>query len=158
YGSENATPHPDRLAGGGFRFTPFFNAARRCPPRAALLSGLYPPPAGVGRMLRDWERPGYTHGLNETSVPIAPLLRGAGYRTHHTGKWHVGGVGAKQDARNHPMNRGFDRAYGSGGGGNYFALRPLYLDRQELKPGDDFYATDAFTDYAVKFLDEHGRD
>src|SRR5262249_5997128 len=77
---------------------------------------------------------------------------------YHIGKWHVGGVGAKQDARNHPMNRGFDRAYGSGGGGNYFALRPLYLDRQELKPGDDFYATDAFTDYAVKFLDEHGRD
>src|SRR5947208_1376506 len=53
---------------------------------------------------------------------------------------------------------GFDRAYGTGGGGNYFAPTPLYLDRQNLKPGDDYYITDAFTDYAVQFLTEHGKE
>jgi arylsulfatase len=158
YGSEVATPNLDRLAAGGLRFTQFYNCARCCPTRAALLTGLYPHQAGVGHMLGDWQAPGYTTGLNEQCATVAELLRDAGYRTYHVGKWHVGGVGAAKDARNHPMNRGFDRAYGSGGGGNYFALRPLYLDRADVKPGDDFYATDAFSDHAVQFLAEHGRE
>ncbi len=158
YGSEVATPNLDRLAKQGLRFTQFYNAARCCPSRAALLTGLYPHQAGVGHMLDDYHKPGYTTGLNESCVTVAELLRETGYRTYHVGKWHVGGIGAKQNPRNHPMSRGFDRAYGSGGGGNYFALRPLYLDRKPVVPGEDFYATDAFTDYAVQFLDEHGRD
>jgi arylsulfatase len=109
-------------------------------------------------MLGNWHPPGYTSGLNEKCATIAELMRDAGYRTYHVGKWHVGGVGMAKDTRNHPMNRGFDRAYGTGGGGNYFALRPLYLDRESVNPGEDFYATDAFTDYAVKFIAEHGRE
>ena len=114
-------------------------------------------------MLGNLHPPSYTTGLGENSATIAELLRDAGYRTYHIGKWHVGGVGPnfsadKPAARNHPMNRGFDRAYGSGGGGNYFALTPLYLDREPTKPGENFYATDAFSDYAVKFLEEHGRE
>lgn len=157
YGSEIATPNLDRLAASGLRFTQFYNAARCCPTRAALLTGLYPHQAGVGHMLQDWKKPAYSAGLNESCATIAELLHGAGYRTYHIGKWHVGGVGAKSDARNHPINRGFDRAFGSGGGGNYFALRPLYLDRQILQPDDNFYATGAFTEHAVQFLDEHGR-
>src|SRR5260221_5406563 len=64
YGSEIATPNLDRLAAGGLRFTQFYNAARCCPTRAALLTGLYPHQAGVGHMLQDWQRPGYTNGLN----------------------------------------------------------------------------------------------
>ncbi len=163
YGSSIATPNLDRLAAGGLRFTQFYNAARCCPTRAALLTGLYPHQAGVGHMLQPWQPPGYTAGLGENTATIAELLRDAGYRTWHVGKWHVGGVGAnltldKPAARNHPMNRGFDRAYGSGGGGNYFALTPLYLDGENLKAGENFYATDAFTDHAVKFLEDHGRE
>jgi len=163
YGSSIATPNLDRLAAGGLRFTQFYNAARCCPTRASLLTGLYPHQAGVGHMLQPWRPPSYSSGIGENTATIAELLRDSGYRTYHVGKWHVGGLGgggakAKADTRNHPMNRGFDRAYGSGGGGNYFALQPLYLDRENIKPGEDFYATDAFTDYAVKFLEEHGRD
>ncbi len=163
YGSSIATPNLDRLAAGGLRFTQFYNAARCCPTRAALLTGLYPHQAGVGHMLGAWRPPSYTSGLGENTATIAELLRDSGYRTYHVGKWHVGGVGPnlsadKPAARNHPMNRGFDRAYGSGGGGNYFALTPLYLDREPTKPGDNFYATDAFTDHAVKFLEEHARE
>jgi arylsulfatase len=158
YGSEVATPNLDRLAADGLRFTRFYNAARCCPTRAALLTGLYPHQAGVGHMLGNWHPPGYTDGLNDRCATIAELLHDAGYRTYHVGKWHVGGVGGKKPGRNHPLNRGFDRAYGSGGGGNYFALRPLYLDRDAVPPGDDFYATDAFSDYAVQFLEGHGRD
>lgn len=157
YGSEIATPNLDRLADKGLRFTQFYNCARCCPTRAALLTGLYPHQAGVGHMLGNWQPPGYTDGLNERCASIAELLRPAGYRTYHVGKWHVGGVGGKQPGRNHPFNRGFDRTYGTAGGsGGYFNL-PLYLDREAVQPGEDFYATDAFTDYAVKFLDEHGK-
>ncbi|MFM8468891.1 MAG: arylsulfatase [Limisphaerales bacterium] len=163
YGSRIATPNLDRLAAGGLRFTQFYNAARCCPTRAALLTGLYPHQAGVGHMLQAWRPPSYTSGLGENTATIAELLREAGYRTYHVGKWHVGGVGGNLTAdspaaRNHPMNRGFDRAYGSGGGGNSFALTPLYSDRENIKAGEDFYATDAFTDHAVKFLEEHGRE
>ncbi len=159
YGSSIATPNLDRLAAGGLRFTQFYNCARCCPTRAALLTGLYPHQAGVGHMLGDWSRFGaaYSNGLNEHTATLAEMLHEAGYRNYHIGKWHVGGVGGKQDGRNHPMNRGFDRAFGTGGGGSHFSL-PLYLDRETVKAGEDFYSSDAFTEYAVKFLEEHGRE
>src|SRR5258708_16232089 len=71
YGSEIATPNLDRLAAGGLRFTQFYNGARCCPTRAALLTGLYSHQAGVGHMLGDWKKPGYTTGLNESCATIA---------------------------------------------------------------------------------------
>ncbi len=156
YGSEIATPNLDRLAAGGLRFTQFYNAARCCPTRAALLTGLYPHQAGVGHMLEDWTRmaPAYSSGLNNRCVTIADLLRQAGYRTYHIGKWHVGGFGAGRE-QNFPLNRGFDRYYGTSGGGNYFEPVPLYLDREELTPGSDYYFTDAITEQAVRFLGDH---
>lgn len=157
YGSEIATPNLDRLAENGLRFTQFYNTSRCCPTRAALLTGLYSHQAGVGHMLQNWHPPSYTSGLNNQCATIAELLHLADYRNYHAGKWHVGGL-RKGDSTNHPLNRGFDRAYGSGGGGNYFALRPLYLDRETVKAGDDFYATDAFSDWAVRFVREHGRE
>jgi arylsulfatase len=160
YGSEISTPNLDRLAAGGLRFTQFYNCARCCPTRAALLTGLYPHQAGVGHMLGDWKKPAYSTGLNEHCVTIAEMLHAAGYRTYHIGKWHVGGVGGPMatSARNFPLNRGFDRYYGTGGGGSYFDPKPLFLDRQALQPGPDYYITDALTDYATRFIEEHGRD
>lgn len=158
YGSEIATPNLDRLAANGLRFTQFYNAARCCPTRAALLTGLYPHQAGVGHMLQNWHPPGYSGGLNDRCATIAELLRQAGYRNYHVGKWHVGGLGQKADARNHPMNRGFDRAFGMGGGGNYFVPRGLYLDRDQVEPDSDFYVTDAFSNQAAAFLEAHHRE
>lgn len=160
YGSQIATPNLDGLAAGGLRFTQFHNAARCCPTRASLLTGLYPHQAGVGCMLQDWTKFGaaYSSGLNQSCATIPELLHTAGYRNYHVGKWHVGGLGPKADARNHPLERGFDRAYGTGGGGNYFAPNPLYLDRTTVKPGPDFYLTDALSDYAVQFLGEHAKE
>jgi arylsulfatase len=55
------------------------------------------------------------------------------------------------------LTRGFDRYYGTAGGGNYFAPKPLFLDREQVKPENDYYFTDAVTSYAVQFLEEHGR-
>src|SRR5579862_6422223 len=53
YGSEIATPNLDRLAAEGIRFTQFYNTARCCPSRAALLTGLYSHQAGIGHMVAD---------------------------------------------------------------------------------------------------------
>jgi arylsulfatase len=157
YGSEIPTPNLSRLAAEGLRFTQFYNAARCCPTRAALLTGLYPHQAGVGHMLQDWGRPGYAPGLNDRVATIAERLRDAGYRSYHVGKWHVGGFGPAA-GRNFPLDRGFERAVGTAGGGNYFDPKPLYEDRRALTHGPDIYVTDFFTDAAVRFIEEHARD
>lgn len=158
YGSRVETPQLDRLASQGVRFTQFYNAARCCPTRAALLTGLYPHQAGVGHMTQDWTKYGaaYSAGLNQQSATIAELLREAGYRNYLAGKWHVGGR-IKGQEQNYPTRRGFDHWYGTFGGGDFFAPDNLYLDDQPIKPAGDYYFTDAITEHAVKFLDEHAR-
>src|SRR5687767_5270560 len=64
YGGEVATPNLDALAAGGLRFTQFYNTARCCPTRASLLTGLYPHQAGLGHMMEDKGKPGYTGNLS----------------------------------------------------------------------------------------------
>src|SRR5215813_12241539 len=81
YGSEIATPNLDGLARGGLRFTQFYNAARCCPTRASLMTGLYPHQAGIGHMVEDRGFPAYRGDLSPRSVTIAEAVRGAGYRT-----------------------------------------------------------------------------
>src|SRR5262249_17436413 len=71
YGGEIATPNLDALAANGLRFTQFYNTARCCPTRASLLTGLYPHQAGVGHMMEDWGKPGYTGNLNASCRTIA---------------------------------------------------------------------------------------
>src|SRR4026207_1281944 len=80
YGGEIPTPRLDALAANGLRFTQFYNTARCCPTRAALLTGLYSHQAGVGHMIEDRGRDGYRGELNNRCVTIAEALRPAGYR------------------------------------------------------------------------------
>lgn len=158
YGGEDATPHLDALAARGVRLTQFYNGARCCPSRAALLTGLYAHQAGVGHMLQQWRKPAYANGLAENCATIAELLRPAGYRAYHVGKWHVGGAGPKSNHRNHPVNRGFHRSWGTAGGGDFYKLQPLYDGLEFIQPGPDFYATDAFTEHATRFIEDHARE
>ena len=163
YGSEIATPNLDKLAAGGIRFDQFYNCARCCPTRAALLTGLYPHQAGVGHMLGNWRPPSYSAGLGPNCVTLAEALKPAGYRTYHVGKWHVGGAGGRKKAAketavpNAPPDRGFDRSLATGGG-HHFTPGNLQLDRATIPPPTDYYSTDTFTEYAVQFLGEHGRE
>ncbi|MFV1964704.1 MAG: arylsulfatase [Pirellulaceae bacterium] len=165
YGGEIATPHLDQLAADGLRFIRFYNAARCCPTRASLLTGLYPHQAGMGGMIRsrkDAKTSGPYQGyLNDHCVTIAEVLRQAGYSTYMAGKWHVG-----EFRPGWPVDRGFDRYYGLiSGGMNYFNIRlgkrkgifrHFAVDGEEYRPpADGFYATDAFTDHALSVLREH---
>jgi arylsulfatase A-like enzyme len=157
YGSEIETPHLDALARGGVRFTQFYNAARCCPTRAALLTGVYPHQAGIGHMVANDGIPSYQGFLNDRTVTLAEALRAAGYTTLMTGKWHVGSAPGQW-----PLDRGFDRFWGTpSGGGVYFRetleLRPEVFfvnDATRIEPPADLHVTDTFTDRALEMIDE----
>ena len=164
YGGEIQTPNLDGLAKNGVRFTQFYNTARCCPTRASLLTGLYPHQAGVGHMTVDHGHDGYSGQLNRHCVTIAEALRPASYRTYMCGKWHVcRNTKADGEKSVWPLQRGFEKFYGTiAGGGSFYD--PTTLCRQntlitpqndpEYKPAD-FYYTDAISDNAVRFLQQH---
>jgi len=157
YGGEIETPHLDALAAGGLRFTQFHNSARCCPTRAALLTGLYPHQAGIGHMVGNDGIPSYQGYLNDRCLTLAEAVKGAGYTTLAVGKWHVGSAPGQW-----PLDRGFDRFWGTPtGGGVYFKdtlqirKEVFFVSGQErIEPPDDLYVTDTFTDRALEFLDQ----
>jgi arylsulfatase A-like enzyme len=158
YGSEVPTPHLDALSARGVKFSQFYNAARCCPSRAALLTGHYPHAASMGHMtFSPVKSPGYVGVLNPHTPTIAEALKLAGYRSYLVGKWHVG-VTSQREGLAHPLERGFDRFHGTGAGGNFFKPKQLYEDRTAITPGDDFYITDDLNDQASRYLREHVRD
>ena len=158
YGGEIETPNLDKLAAGGLRFTQFYNTARCCPTRAALMSGLYSHQAGVGHMVEDRGREGYRGDLSTQCVTIAEVLKTAGYSTYMTGKWHLTpNVKPGASKHNWPLQRGFDRFFGTiHGAGSFFDPNSLTLDNELIPlPSKDFYYTDAIADYASRFIKEH---
>ena len=169
FGGEIDTPNLDALAASGVRFTQFYNTARCCPTRAALLTGLYSHQAGIGHMMEDHSAtagPAYSGELSKKAVTIAEVLRPAGYRTYMAGKWHVTRQtkrGADEVAPNWPLQRGFDRFYGTiHGAGSFFDPNTLTRDNTPISPFADpeykpaeFYYTDAISDQAARFVREH---
>ena len=157
YGSEIPTPHLDALAKNGLRFTQFYNTGRCCPTRAALLTGVYPHQAGVGHMTENRGVPGYEGRLNAQCATIAEALQPAGYFTAMTGKWHVG---LKDGAA--PWDRGFDRSLNAAAGGFYQPDSPralLFLNSEKIDSKDarlpnNWYSTDLWTSFGLKFIDE----
>lgn len=147
YGGEIKTPHLDRLAQGGLRFTQFYNTARCWPTRAALLTGYY------AQQVRRDTVPGVTSGgagVRPAWARLLPeLLSPAGYRCYHSGKWHLDGK---------PLEGGFDRSYLLQDQGRYFHPRVHLLNDEPLQPvepGTDFYATVEIADRAIEQLQEH---
>ena len=169
YGGEIDTPNLDALAKGGLRFTQFYNTARCCPTRAALLTGLYPHQAGIGHMMEDRQMEGYRGNLNKQCVTIAEALKPAVYKSYAVGKWHVTNVThPKSDADkfNWPLQRGFHRFYGTiHGAGSFFDPNTLTRDNQYISPftdpeypAEDYYYTDAISDHASRFIREHDQE
>lgn len=170
YGSEIETPNLDALAAGGVRFSQFYNTARCCPTRATLMTGLHPHQTGIGWMTNppgntrgETKPPAYQGYLNRQCVTIAEVLQSAGYATYMTGKWHLG-FNAKD---RWPLQRGFEKYFGCISGATRFFYpeepRGMTLGNQHIKTPPSttdrrFYTTDAFTDYAIRFLKEHQQD
>lgn len=145
-GSEIETPNLDRLAKNGLVFTNFYNCARCGPTRASISTGLYSHQVGCYEL--EPVKPG-------NNVYISELLSDHGYRTYMSGKWHLGNTPDKL-----PPARGFDHSYAYEGCCGSFWDPELYiLESPEVASipygPDAFHATDATTDYAVKFLEHH---
>jgi len=155
YGGEVQTPNIDRLAKGGMRFTQFYNCAKCSPTRATLLTGQYDQAVGTQEM--------------KYGVTFGELLRGAGYRTIISGKWHQSPL---------PTTRGFDRYFGLADGCCNFWNPGVEARPDEGRPGrkrkeprrwaiegkaimgyvpkdKNFYTTDAFVSYAIDRLEEY---
>lgn len=163
FGSEIPTPNLDNLAADGLRFSQFYNTPRCSPTRAALLTGLYSQQAGMGWLDNKVEpQSGGFHGvLLPRCVTIAQVLGSQGYFTAMTGKWHLG-----QQHGCVPWEHGFMRSLNSRYGEVYFPIesnRPgaefLYLNGKEIPKsspvfGTNWYSTDLFVDWGLKFIDE----
>jgi arylsulfatase len=139
YGGEIATPNLDALASGGLRFTQFYNTARCWPSRAALLTGYY-----AQQVNRDPAR-----ARPRWAALLPDLLRPAGYRSYHSGKWHVDGP---------VLAGGFARSYLVVDQDRHFSPRNHQLDDRPLpqpKPEDGYYSTVAIAQHAIDELAGH---
>ena len=154
YGAEDLhSPALDSLAASGIRFTQFYANSPVCSPtRASLLSGRYPPLAGVPGVIR-------THASNNwgnlaQNIELLPeKLRHRGYHTAMMGKWHLG-----LNAPQRPVDRGFDHFEGFLGDmmDDYYNHRRHginYMRRGEEVIYPEGHATDLFTDWAVHYIE-----
>ncbi|MEW6355490.1 MAG: sulfatase [Planctomycetota bacterium] len=156
------TPHVDRMAAEGMKFTSFYSTSGVCTPsRASLMTGCYPRRvnmhvSGTGTpVLRAID----SKGLNPCEITVARLLQSQGYATACIGKWHLG-----DQAPFLPTRHGFDHYFGipysddmvqSKHNPNY---PPLPLMRQETvieAPVDRDYLTKRYAEETIRFITEH---
>ena len=161
------TPHLDRLAADGVKFTDGYVSFPVCgPSRAGLLTGRYQDRFGfTTNPSIDPDNP--KSGLPLEEETIAQVLRKVGYKSAIIGKWHMG-----THPNFHPHRRGFDHFFGFLAGGlNYFPEMLTLNDLSEVerkwhwysmkveRDGKtieiDKYLTDALTDAATAFIDQH---
>ena len=170
FGGEIKTPNLDALADRGIRGTSFYVGPTCSPTRSMLLSGCDHHVAGFGNMdeflsAEQKGKPGYEGYLNNRVVPVAKVLREAGYHTYWAGKSHMG-----YDPTQWPAAMGFERDFTllQGGGSNWsdmtypnpahprltFTLNGKPLD----KLPDDHFSSQAYTDFIIKCNKEHKDD
>jgi arylsulfatase A-like enzyme len=156
YGGEISTPNIDGLARNGLRFESFYNSARCCPSRASLMTGLYPPQAGIASFTtpnpHKRNGPAYLGRLNDQCVTLAEVLKPAGYGCYYVGKWHM-------HSKTGPIERGFDEFYGymmahshNQWDADFYRRFPEGRKKEIDRPQGEFYATDVFNEYAIEFI------
>jgi len=144
YGGEVDTPNLDKLAAGGLRFTQAYSTARCGPSRSCLLSGQYAQQTASDTMTPG-KIPNYVRFIPEYLKPL-------GYRTYHTGKWHMKHVPGERGV-------GFDHSYTMLDEVRFFTQNRHELDGETLpKPEPGYYSTTAIADYGARFLKEHARE
>lgn len=164
YGNRfHETPHLDRLANEGMRFTHAYAAAPVCSPyRAAFLTGQHPARIGI----LDYLRPNSANALSTSHVTLPEMLSRNGYATGKLGKWHLSGYawhGAEHELK--PKDHGFawdfgGEAKGVGNGANswpyVFRKQPIrWIDIPENRLGKNEYLTDRLNHEAVDFIERH---
>ena len=159
------TPHLDRMAGEGMKFTDFYSLAAVCSPsRAGLMTGCYPPRVGITGVLF----PRHTIGLNPEETTVAEVLKTRGYATAAVGKWHIGHL-----PKFLPTNHGFDSYFGIPYSNDMDGVKgkdrnldrawverditpwnvPLLRDTKEIeRPVDQNTLTTRYTQEAQKFI------
>lgn len=147
FGGEIQTPNLNQLAENGLRFTQFYNTARCWPTRGALLTGYY------AQQIRRDAVPGLPsggQGKRPVWAPLLPaLLKNSGYRSYHSGKWHI-------DSR--PLAEGFDRSYRLEDAGRFFSPRVHFEDDKPLpaaERGSGYYSTTEIATRMISYLKEH---
>jgi arylsulfatase len=145
YGGEIKTPNLDRLANEGARFTQFYNCAVCWATRTSIMTGYYPRQAGCdpynGNRYAKWTK------------PLPQMLNARGYRTYHSGKWHVSAAGC-----NSAYAAGFNHAYDDAQGWLDYTPANHALDGKTLprpKPEDGYFMDNAIAGHMVNFLNEH---
>ena len=160
--AERISPHLDRMAAGGVRFTRAYSNSPVCSPtRFALMTGRY-----QYRLRGAAEEPMTSKFYGSTTVGLPPqhptlpsLLKAAGYKTALVGKWHLG-----YPPHFGPLLSGYDEHLGPlSGGVSYFTHldRRGQVDLVENGQPADFqgrYLTDLLSDRAVDFLKQRGAD
>lgn len=162
YGNEfHATPHIDRLASEGARFTHAYAAAPVCSPtRASILTGRWPARTGVTDWIPGRQPPARgplitpptARQLRLEETTLAEALRQAGYRTANIGKWHLGGPGFL------PGDQGFDlNIAGTESGSPPRSPRPYFgpFELPGMKAAQDEFLTAKLTDEAVRFIEQN---
>ena len=156
YGGEIKTPNIDQLGFNGIRYESIYNSARCCPSRAALMTGLYPPQAGIANFTtknpKEELGPAYLGHLRNDCVTLGEVLKSEGYNTYYVGKWHM-------HEKTDPVKRGFDEFYGYDMGyaqdqwdPTAYVRKPEGRKKEIEKKENDFYATDVFNEYSLEFL------
>ena len=158
------TPHIDRLATEGVRFTDFYVAQAVCTAsRAALLTGAYPQRVGLTGAVDHRAR----HGISAGETTLSETLKARGYATAIYGKWHLGHLPPFL-----PTRHGFDTFYGipypndfepvrviwewGGGPGYRPPSLPLYRDEELIEePTDLVSLPHRITVEAVRFIREN---
>lgn len=159
----NETPHLDRMAREGMRFTQAYAAAPVCSPyRAALLTGQHPARLGI----LDYLRPNSANRLPTDLVTLPEKLKEHGYATGMIGKWHLTGYQHHEaEFETRPAKHGFDWNFGSevkgvGNGANtwpyVFRTQPIrWLDIPDNRLGKNEYLTDRLNLEAVDFIERN---
>ncbi len=152
YGGEINTPTIDALASNGLRYTQFYNCARCWPTRASLLSGYYPQQINRDGVVGVTGFGGGNGSRPSWARLLPDYLKTAGYRSYHSGKWHIDGQ---------PTGNGFDRSLYLGDQDRFFSPNKIWRDGKPLpavKRSEGFYATTAVADHAIETLKEHQAD
>ncbi|MET8572191.1 sulfatase-like hydrolase/transferase [Streptomyces sp. NPDC004783] len=150
------TPHLDRLAAQGVRFTNAYSGSATCSPtRFSLYTGRFP-----GRTRGGLAEPigNRTQGLDPNHPTLASLLKKAGYATALIGKWHCGFLPDYS-----PTRSGWDEFFGNFGGALEYFSKLGQLGEYDLYEGDAEYQdlryyTTVLTERAVEYVSrDHDR-